>query len=356
VGIGYNRVEKENTMKRIFLAVLIIGVILLLGACGGPAQYTLTTSVSPEGAGAVSPANGTYDEGIELTLNAEPTSGYRFDHWSGDASGTSSSVTITIDAEKSLTAHFKAQYTLTTSVSPEGAGTVLPASGAYDEGAAVTLTAEPAEGYIFDYWDGDVSGSAATTPLSMDSNKSVTAHFRAAFVSDDGLISVVLDKLERADFFPSNFQDTSFLTAQHVPIDETLNSIQWSARPRSPKAGYDYVIIHLTLASVKVRHMGYLFVGQGDDWEANYSQVIDSEGDEHQEIGYRASGVRFGNTSHLTESYEFIEGTTVVLVFEVPKRTTPITLEFVYPFCESEFWEGWEDRSIIEWGQIEITL
>jgi hypothetical protein len=43
----------------------------------------------------------------------------------------------------------------------------------------VTLTATPASGYAFDYWDGAASGSSPTVTITMNSDKSTTAHFKA---------------------------------------------------------------------------------------------------------------------------------------------------------------------------------
>jgi len=68
--------------------------------------YTLTTSVSPSGAGSVSPSGGEYDAGSSVSLSATAASGYAFDYWSGSASGTSSSTTIVMDSDKSVTANF----------------------------------------------------------------------------------------------------------------------------------------------------------------------------------------------------------------------------------------------------------
>lgn len=68
-------------------------------------------------------------------------------------------------------------YTLSVSVSPSGAGSVSPSSGQYEEGTQVTLTATAASGYTFDYWDGAASGSEATITFTMDSDKSIVAHF-----------------------------------------------------------------------------------------------------------------------------------------------------------------------------------
>ncbi|MEA2054595.1 MAG: Ig-like domain-containing protein [Candidatus Thermoplasmatota archaeon] len=73
-----------------------------------PPQYTLSTSVSPSGGGSISlnPSGGTYDAGTVVTAIANANSGYTFDNWNGDASGTGTSVQITMDSDKSITANF----------------------------------------------------------------------------------------------------------------------------------------------------------------------------------------------------------------------------------------------------------
>jgi len=70
-------------------------------------------------------------------------------------------------------------YTLTTGVEPLEGGfvTVSPSEGPYAADTKVTVTANAAPGYKFDYWSGDVTGTSDTITLSMDSNKSITAHF-----------------------------------------------------------------------------------------------------------------------------------------------------------------------------------
>lgn len=88
------------------LLMFLMATMMLVPACS-PAQYILNTSASPSGSGTVTPAGGTYDDGTEVILTANPASGYIFDHWSGDATGTTSSVAIVMDSAKSTTAHFK---------------------------------------------------------------------------------------------------------------------------------------------------------------------------------------------------------------------------------------------------------
>jgi len=74
--------------------------------------YTLTTIVSPSGAGSVSPSGGEYESGEQVILTATPASGYTFDYWLDLASSSSNTVssntlTITMNAHKAITAYFK---------------------------------------------------------------------------------------------------------------------------------------------------------------------------------------------------------------------------------------------------------
>lgn len=175
-------------MKGILLSVLVSGILVLSG-CGEPTvepppppvTCTLNAGISPSGGGSVSPASGEYEEGTEVTVTATPASGYTFDYWGGDASGSVAATTITMDSDKSVTAHFAivkaTTYSLSASVRPSGGGSVSPAEGEYEEGSEVTVTATPASDYTFYYWSGDASGSVANTTITMDSDKSITAHF-----------------------------------------------------------------------------------------------------------------------------------------------------------------------------------
>jgi len=150
-------------------------------SCGGtaPVTYALTTTVSPAAGGTVSGA-GTYNSGTAVTLTATAAAGYTFTGWSGDASGSSASTTVTMNANKSVTANFQAvsptSYTLATVASPAAGGTVS-GGGTYASGSVATLIASPAAGYNFAGWSGDASGSSASTTVTMNGNKSVTASF-----------------------------------------------------------------------------------------------------------------------------------------------------------------------------------
>ncbi len=151
-------------------------------SCGGtpPSTYTLTTTASPVAGGTVSGA-GTYASGTVVTVVATPAIGYTFTGWSGDAGGTNTSTTVTLSANKSVTANFQAivtNYTLSTAANP-GAGGTVSGAGSYASGTVATITATPAAGYTFTGWSGDAGGTNATTTVGMTANKSVTANFTA---------------------------------------------------------------------------------------------------------------------------------------------------------------------------------
>ncbi len=69
--------------------------------------FTLTTAASPTAGGAVS-GGGSYASGASATVTATANSGYTFTGWSGAATGTTNPISITMDANKSVTANFQA--------------------------------------------------------------------------------------------------------------------------------------------------------------------------------------------------------------------------------------------------------
>jgi uncharacterized repeat protein (TIGR02543 family) len=73
---------------------------------GAPPQYTLTTNVVGQGSITLDPAGGTYDANTVVTLTANPDSGWQFDNWSGDLSGSTNPTTITMTSNKTVTANF----------------------------------------------------------------------------------------------------------------------------------------------------------------------------------------------------------------------------------------------------------
>ena len=150
------------------------------------ASFNLSSSVSPTGAGSVS-GIGSYEEGSTASLSAESADGYVFSHWSGDASGSSNPVSVTINQDISIVANFSAtdtpnessaSFNLSSSVSPTGAGSVS-GIGSYEEGSTASLSAESADGYVFSHWSGDASDSSNPISVTINQDMSIVAHFSA---------------------------------------------------------------------------------------------------------------------------------------------------------------------------------
>ena len=72
----------------------------------GATEYTLNTSVVGNGSIGRSPDQTTYAPGTEVTLTATPAAGWRFNGWSGNATGSTNPLTVTMNANKTITATF----------------------------------------------------------------------------------------------------------------------------------------------------------------------------------------------------------------------------------------------------------
>jgi formylglycine-generating enzyme required for sulfatase activity len=110
-------------------------------------------------------------------LEAVANDGYGFESWTGDLSGGANPITLTMDADKSVTAGFDVKtYSLSTTA-VGGSVAKNPDQDGYSHGATVTLEAAPNEGYGFSSWTGDLSGGTNPATLVMDADKAVTANF-----------------------------------------------------------------------------------------------------------------------------------------------------------------------------------
>jgi Divergent InlB B-repeat domain len=107
---------KEDGMSTNRLAGIIIActvaIILVIVLALPPLlkTYTLSVSVTPPGAGSVSPAYGQYRPGTQVTLTASPGGMYIFVNWTGDvgtvAGINATTTTITMNGDCSIMANF----------------------------------------------------------------------------------------------------------------------------------------------------------------------------------------------------------------------------------------------------------
>jgi uncharacterized repeat protein (TIGR02543 family) len=213
---------------------------------GGTTTFTLTTTATPSAGGTISrsPNAATYASGTSVTLTATPAAGYIFTGWTGDAAGSSSTVALTMDADKNVAANFQLQapatFTLTTNASPAAGGSVTqsPNATSYNSGTVVTLTATPAAGYAFVNWTGDATGSSASTTVTMDANKIVTANFQATGgtnttirIEDNATAATGLCSFDGSISSNSGASNTKVINL----TNSTLKGITWSINV--PSAG-----------------------------------------------------------------------------------------------------------------------
>ena len=140
---------------------------------------------------------GWYDEGSTANISVtssieEPTAKHFFTGWSGDYSGNTPTVSVTMDSPKTIKVNWQSEYLLTIESEygePEGAGW-------YDEGSTANISVAPSEGliikHIFTGWSGDISGTELTVTLTVNSPITVTANWRNEYTGLYILISGVV--------------------------------------------------------------------------------------------------------------------------------------------------------------------
>ena len=160
--------------------------------------YTLTVNAT-NGTVTKLPDQAVYDHDTVVQLTAVPATGYHFVNWTGDASGTELTTSVTMDGAKSVTANFAIDtFTLTYMAGTGGTISGLtPQTVNYgDDGTLVT--AVPNTGWHFVDWSDGVL-TASRTDLDVSANIAVTANFAIdtytlAVTSDHGTITKVPDQ------------------------------------------------------------------------------------------------------------------------------------------------------------------
>ena len=139
----------------------------------------------------------TYLAGSTFTLTAPASAGGNtFSSWSGCDSVNGNLCGVTLTADRTATAHFGTEYTLTVSLNGSGAGSVNsvpptppgvtiacdypPLSGicstTQTSGTAITLDTTPGSSSLFKEWSGACKGSTPCT-VTLDGAKQVAASF-----------------------------------------------------------------------------------------------------------------------------------------------------------------------------------
>jgi hypothetical protein len=143
--------------------------------------FDVAASVTGPGTIALDPPGGTYPAGTIVTVTATPDPGAAFTGFGGDLTGATSPQLLTVDADKTISASFAAQFTLAVSASGPGSVTLDPPGGVYDEGTSVTVTAVPDPDSAFLGFSGDLTGTINPQVVVVSANTSATATFATLF-------------------------------------------------------------------------------------------------------------------------------------------------------------------------------
>jgi len=130
------------------------------------------------------PWSGTFAALSVVSLEAVPQTGWQFDGWSGNLSGTTNPTTITMDSAKSVGATFS-QIFYTLNLDATGSGSVkvngvshaLPWASSFASGSVVRLEAIPDADWEFTGWSGDVDESSPVFFVTMAADTDITAGF-----------------------------------------------------------------------------------------------------------------------------------------------------------------------------------
>lgn len=127
-------------------------------------RYSLNV-VSADSSMGTTTGSGLYRPGVAATIGALPAPGYRFQRWNDGFTENPRSVTVTGNA--TYTAYFETapvpSHAVNVVSSNHSMGTVT-GGGIYPEGAEITISASPREGYLFTHWnDGDTANPRIVT-------------------------------------------------------------------------------------------------------------------------------------------------------------------------------------------------
>ena len=146
-----------------------------------PAQYLLTTTVNPPGAGTITPS-GWYDGGQSVPVSATPNGSYVFTGFTGGLTGATSPQYVTMNGPVSVTANFvnptglrvvsSTPYFLPFSVdgTPCATGSCLFSAQSGGDTLTVTQTAPPSTGRVPAYQYSAPDGSVAPQEIALPSD------------------------------------------------------------------------------------------------------------------------------------------------------------------------------------------
>jgi len=150
-----------------------------------PTRYTLTVTIQGDGSIQLNDQliDNTFWESTFLaddlvSMEALPLSGWLFSHWSESLTQTTPRVDLVMNDHKTVIAHFKPEPRYLTVkgkgwVELEGNHFKLPFSHEFGLNEVIEIKAI----HSFSHWSGDITGESNSISLTMDTDKSIYAHY-----------------------------------------------------------------------------------------------------------------------------------------------------------------------------------
>ena len=209
--------------------------------------YTITVSANPANGGNAT-GGGTFQQGQSCTVVASPNTNYTFTNWTenGSVVSTNASYTFTVNANRTLVAHFTYDpptYTINVSANPTNGGNVT-GGGTFQQGQSCTVSATPAANYTFTNWteNGNVVSTSASYNFTVTGNRTLVANF--TYVPPTYTITVSADPTVGGNVTgDGTYQQgvSCMLTATAAPgyvfVNWTKNGVQVS-----PNATYTFTV------------------------------------------------------------------------------------------------------------------
>jgi uncharacterized repeat protein (TIGR02543 family) len=193
--------------------------------------YVLTISVNPLGAGTTNPSVGVYNyaEGSQVTITATAASGYVFDSWGGDASGTSPTITVTMSSNKNVIANFKTPTNLALKKSATADSSQWRRSPAYGNDGNTATRWCAANGYLNHWWKVDLGGTYSLTGTEIIWESAKNYKYKIEVSANNINWVLVVDKTKNI-LSTKTMNDSFVATARYVRITVTsLPSYTWAS-------------------------------------------------------------------------------------------------------------------------------
>ncbi len=141
-------------------------------------QFSLNINIEGEGNYKLEPDKEKYEYEEEVTVTAEPAEGWKFIEWEGDIQSGHKSADIKINKDTTISAIFeKKEYSLNTQIEGDGSVKIEPDKEKYEYEEEVTVTAEPAEGWKFIEWTGDIKSEHSSADVKITKDMKISPIF-----------------------------------------------------------------------------------------------------------------------------------------------------------------------------------